>query len=535
MAQADNARRQNAWGAAARLYALGAKALPQHAGIRHNQALCALGLNDYERAIALAGEALALNPALWQSEIVRAKAYIAASQKEAALGALQTLHRRYPENPAVRLELASLLLHELGDAHAARDMVAPLLADPENRRDALLSTLVSLLYDRDEQECSAPEVNEGFKEFSRQYLEAGNGATVSQGNSTRRRRSPRVGLISPQFRVSPVYYLAYGALKELACSTQLVFIHRGSVSDWATDQLRKLASEWVEAASQTPEQLQETLRRLDLDVLFDLGGWMDASALRALSTKPVPRQYKWIGGQSVTTGLKCFDGWVSDRYQTPPSFQKYYTEPLILLDGGYVTYTPPTYLPSLSLPDRDRVSLGIIANPAKVSRSFLEDLNDHLSRWYRTTGQGVTLCFIDKRYRHPQLQARVITALPSAEGVDTELRFISPATHLEYLTAVAQQHAVLDTYPYTGGLTTLEALFMGVPCKTSAVGVLFSERHAYAHCKYAGLTVAQTELEGFLPDTRCSELGGRQAFVRRMERRTDHSRLAEQLLNLVKK
>jgi predicted O-linked N-acetylglucosamine transferase (SPINDLY family) len=61
---------------------------------------------------------------------------------------------------------------------------------------------------------------------------------------------------------------------------------------------------------------------------------MDPIGLRAISTKPAARMYKWVGGQSITTGLRAFDGWLSDAEQTPAGFEPWFTEPLLRLPHG---------------------------------------------------------------------------------------------------------------------------------------------------------------------------------------------------------
>ena len=93
------------------------------------------------------------------------------------------------------------------------------------------------------------------------------------------------------------------------------------------------------------------------------------------------------------------------------------------------------------------------------------------------------LRFIDKRYQQPTLQARIRAALQVAQaepGDRLQMEFIVPDSHQAYLAAVGQLTEVLDTFPYTGGLTTMEALSMGVHC-SGKTGTLFCERHTHSH------------------------------------------------------
>ena len=256
---------------------------------------------------------------------------------------------------------------------------------------------------------------------------------------------------------------------------------------------------------------------------------MDPVALSALSAKPAKKLYKWVGGQSVTTGLKSFDGFLTDRYQTPKGSDALYSEPLIRLKSGYVTYTPPPYLPTPQLPASGAtpvpITLGIIANPGKVSRAFLADLAHRHQRWQNNSSSPVNLCFIDYRYQHPDVRQRVQAAF---EGV--EIKFVSPASHLAYLTAVSALDATIDTWPYSGGLTTIEALAVGVPAYTH-LGELFCERHTHAHCRYAGMDLADFRLDRFNGQPQPGRTG--QTLLKPGSPRTDHARLADELLSLL--
>ena len=65
------------------------------------------------------------------------------------------------------------------------------------------------------------------------------------------------------------------------------------------------------------------------------------------------------------------------------------------------------------------------------------------------------------------------------------LRGASP--HRELLAAYGEVDIALDPFPYSGGLTTLESLWMGVPVVTLG-GDGFAARHSQSHLTNAGLT-----------------------------------------------
>jgi predicted O-linked N-acetylglucosamine transferase (SPINDLY family) len=542
--QADTDRKAMNWHAACTGYQRAQQQQPDSAPIAHNLALCQLALNQIDEAITQCRRALKLNPQLWQSALVLAKALIKRNDKPLALLLLQRLHAQLPQSADIRVELATLSLHLLGNAVLARQLVAPLLDSPQHGRDAQITTLVTQLYDRDSG-TTAGQVNQAFLDFGAQQLPLADAvhtqvksivqasanaaaATVTTTPATGKKRL-RVGLMSPQFFASPVYFFGFGALQHLGLAVDLVIFNRGSKRDWASDAFRRIAADWLDVAPLGAEQLAKEIARHNLDALIDLGGWMDPVALSALSTKPAKKLYKWVGGQSVTTGLKSFDGFLTDRYQTPKGSDALYSEPLIRLKAGYVTYTPPPYMPAPQLPVSGdtpaATTLGIIANPGKVSRAFLADLAQRHQCWQNNSNNAVNLCFIDYRYQHQEVRQRVQAAFDG-----TEIQFVSPASHLAYLTAVSALDATIDTWPYSGGLTTIEALAVGVPSYTH-IGELFCERHTHAHCRYAGMDLADFRLDRFNGQPNPGRTG--QTLLKPGTPRTNHARLADELLSLL--
>jgi predicted O-linked N-acetylglucosamine transferase (SPINDLY family) len=531
LTQADACRRANRWQEALAHYLYAEPYLPGHAAIKHNLAVCHLGLGDAQQSLSYCNAALRLNKALWQSEIIKAKALSKVGSHDQALALLLSLLQRYPNNGEVRLELASLALHELGDAALARRLVQGFINDPTHGRDATLTTLMSQLYDRDS---TAEDLTRELCAFADEHLVLPDQPVISTKSKASSRM--RIGLISPLFSCSPVYFFCIGALRLLTGEVDLVILSRRTQHDGAMQEFQAIAHEWFDVAGMESEALASFIRAQGLDVLIDMGGWTDPAAMRALSSKPAKRMYKWVGGQSATSGIRAFDGMLSDEYQTPRSLQHLYTEPLILLDSGYVTYTAPGYMPEPVMPRDGQMRLGVISNPAKLSRGFLQYLQEKIEETARTASTPLGLRFIDKRYRHPQLTGRISAALQDLRrdgAVDIE--FIVPKSHRSYLEEVAQLTAVIDTFPYSGGLTSIEALSLGVPCFTRS-GMLFSERHTLSHCKYAGMELEQIELDGW---PREGVLNGgkkkrgtvqRHSLLRAHSARLDHAGLAASLL-----
>lgn len=458
LVSAQRAMAEGRWLASAHLFGQAAQSNPSRAGVWHNLGLSLLALGKAQPALAACERAYALSPALWQSRLVQGKAHKLLGQFLAADVCFADVMQADPTNGSARLARADLAMNTFGLPLQAVAWVQPLLASPEHGEDAELTTLMASLYDRDD---SAEVLNTRIIRFSRRVLrlDAGQVLAGQPTHASPPRQRPRVGLLSPLFCVSPVYFLTMAGWQRVAKGSDIVVFNRGHQADWATEIFKGLASEWHNVQEMNAVRLAQAMHAADLDVLYDLGGWMDPVGLKALSVKPAKQMFKWVGGQSVTTGLDTFDGWVGDEGQSPRHLQHLYTEPLVNIDGGYATYTPPDYLPRQTKRKRD-VPV-VFSNPAKVSRAFLAELQAMPGK----------KCFVHRQFQYPQTRARIEDALGAAH-----VEFVLPANHKEALEVLGQHKVMLDTFPYSSGLTAREAQAMGVRVQAK-VGKLFCERH----------------------------------------------------------
>lgn len=278
---------------------------------------------------------------------------------------------------------------------------------------------------------------------------------------------------------SPVGFLTLGAIEVLAHQADLVMFDRGGKPDWAHARFRATAVNWIACQGADVARLQELFVSARLDALVDLGGWMDLDVLRALAGRPVERQFKWVGGQSLTTGLSCFDGFWADERQVPHHSRRLYSEPVGWLSRGYVTYVSPPYRDLSSAaahpPAPGSVTAGayaLVSNPAKIGprmRARLDELKPQ------------KLYLVDGRWRHGHARRAVARWLGPWSSC---AEFISPDHHPHYLDVLSQLDAtVIDTEPYSMGLTAIELRLLGKRVLTHPRGApgTMSEFHCGAH------------------------------------------------------
>jgi hypothetical protein len=454
---------------------------PQDPHVRLDLAAACLACGTPDQALEHANAA-AQRTAGWRLQLVLATAQQQLQQADEAarhLGLALTEPSLPDAQRANTLQQqAGLLLNAFGDASgAALALQAAALVDPALVLEADLASLVADLYLGGR---SAAQITAGFVALAGRLRPPQPPDKPPRASGKRL----RIGLVSQQFCASPVGFLALGALSALARDADLLYFDRGAKLDWAQAAFQATAHRWLRCAALNADQLHQLLVAADLDAVIDLSGWTDPQALCALAGRPVPRQLKWVGGQSSSTGLRCFDGFVADARQVPAAAAKLYTEPVLHAEQGYVTYSAPPYAQTLAAarppapPGRPAEGVfALVANPAKISEATAAAL-----RRLKPT----RLVLIDQRWRHQgtrdAAQKRLGSLLDKAE-------FVTPANHPEYLqTLQALDASFVDTLPYSMGLTAIELRLLGkhIAAAPRSQGALMCERHCVAHLGASG-------------------------------------------------
>jgi predicted O-linked N-acetylglucosamine transferase (SPINDLY family) len=294
----------------------------------------------------------------------------------------------------------------------------------------------------------------------------------------------RVGMISGGFMRHPVGYLTVGAIENIDRNAFDVVLYTDSPrEDDLTGRLRAAADGWVPIFAMSNAAVTERIRQDRIDILIDLNDG-DASRRLVCAYRPAPVQVKWVGGLIDTTGMEVIDYILSDPIETPPGDDRWYVEPVARLPDGYVSYDPPDYAPLVGpLPAlaNGHVTFGCFNNFAKVNDGVV-DLWCALMRRL----DGSRLILQAKPLGDPSLRARLIEAFEQ-RGVRRErVELRGRLANAEVLATYNRIDIALDPFPYSGGLTTCEALWMGVPVVTLP-GPTFAGRHCASHLTNVGL------------------------------------------------
>jgi predicted O-linked N-acetylglucosamine transferase (SPINDLY family) len=261
-----------------------------------------------------------------------------------------------------------------------------------------------------------------------------------------------------------------------------------------------------------------------IDVLVDLNAYSRPERLGVFALRPAPVQVAWFNG-FATSGLDCFDALIGDPHVIPAAEEEFYTEPVVRVPGCYLTFEVAYPVPDAAPPpcvSRGSLTFGCLAPQYKITEQVIETWATILrgSPASRLVLKSVVL-------RSPGDRGFVRDAFGRLGVAPERLELDGPAEHFEFLGKYAAIDVALDTFPYNGGTTTMEALWQGVPVLTFA-GDRWASRISASLVHNAGLSeFVAADLAGYV--ARALELANDPATPARLAelRRTMRDRLRQ--------
>jgi protein O-GlcNAc transferase len=301
----------------------------------------------------------------------------------------------------------------------------------------------------------------------------------------------RLGFMSSDLRAHPVGYFALPLFEhvdprfEVYCYS---FYTGGQV-----DRLQEFFASKSTAYRWEPEinsrQAAQLIADDQLDILIELGGSTHMNRLDVMAYRPAPKQASWLG-YPHSAGLSSIDYLITDPYNTPPRRDLMVEEPLVMPKSwialGRTVFTDAHVITPGLPEDRAGVfTFGTANNPHKYNRELIAIWSRVLnavpdSRFMFIRPEGGTATFREN------LQAAF-----EANGVARD-RIVFSTIRGGHMPFYNQVDVSLDTFPLTGGTTTTESLWMGVPV-VSLIGEAFFERLSGSILANSGLSDLATE------------------------------------------
>lgn len=295
----------------------------------------------------------------------------------------------------------------------------------------------------------------------------------------------RLGFMSSDLRHHPVAYFALPLFDHIDRERFEIYCY--SYYQGEEDQVQRHIASKVTAFRWNPEiggrDAAQMIADDQLDLLFELGGSTYMNKLDVMAWRPAKLQGSWLG-YPHSAGLSTIDYFVCDPYSVPARPELMIEKPLMMPDswialGRMVFSEAHEILPGLPEDRHGRISFGTANNPHKYNRDMFALWAEVMKR-----APGSRFVFIRPEGGTPSFRKNILKEFERA-GVEPD-RIVFETVRGRHMPVYNEVDITLDTLPLTGGTTTTEALWMGVPV-VSLIGPAFFERLSYSILTNSGV------------------------------------------------
>ncbi|HWC64044.1 MAG TPA: hypothetical protein VG501_10510, partial [Rhizomicrobium sp.] len=314
-------------------------------------------------------------------------------------------------------------------------------------------------------------------------------AIASKTPITRRPRGPkrgkvRLGFMSSDLRDHPVAYFALPIFERYDREQYEIFCYSfyPQPPDRVQASIQKSVTGFRHMLQATDREIAQRIHDDGIDILFELGGSTRYNRLDVLAYKAAPLQVSWLG-YPHSAGIESIDHILVDPYINPPDPSLLVEKPFIVPESwvvmGKLGFREIPIEPGIPEDRAGAVTFGTMNNPYKYTPELFR-------LWAEVMHQVPKSRFLFVR---PEAGAatfrRNICGEFTRHGIDAD-RIDFESVRGRHMPHYNRIDIALDTAPHTGGTTTCEALWMGVPT-VSLVGPAFFERLSYSNLSNAGL------------------------------------------------
>ena len=463
---------------------------PSHPFGNYNYGRLAFLRGDLAKAETLLAEALRAKPEFPQALVVRSDVLDALGKPAAAIEALQAALRLQPADAGAWFNLALMLQKSRRPDDAEAALERALEGEPDN--PAALELQMRVLRDQGfAAEALVPlrkvierdATSWAHRSFElmlmsfvdgvaastqfRRHLEFGNDleravpvrfdSGADHGNPKRRLR---VGYLSADYVLHAVTIFLAPVLECHDRSQVEVFCYSfGSKQDSMTERVRASADHWRDVASLSDDELADAIHADGIDVLVDLMGHTGQPRLGVFCQRPAPVQVGWLGYLN-TTGLTRMDYRITDVRSDPPALsQPFHTERLVPMPASqwcYRALVSQDIDPDAPFERNGHLTFGSFNSALKVTPAACR-------LWAQTMLRvpGSRLVIGDVSSEHKR--AAILRDIARFGVAEERVAFVPRVPFDEYLGLYNLVDITFDTFPYGGGTTTFDSLWMGVP------------------------------------------------------------------------
>lgn len=240
---------------------------------------------------------------------------------------------------------------------------------------------------------------------------------------------------------------------------EIVCYSCSSKADATTGEFQGIAERWRDSSQWTDDRLAAEIRADGVDILIDLSGHTRGNRLGVFARKPAPIQvHGW--GHGTGTGLPTIDYLFSDPVAIPFAVRHLFAETVVDLPCFVTLTSLPAGIDRAPTPASSNgfVTFGVFNRISKISDEAAEAWSRIVER---VPGSRLLIkdVALDDQLVRDNLLARFAACRLPAERID----LLGATLRSEHLASFNRVDMCLDPFPQNGGVSTWEALQMGVP------------------------------------------------------------------------
>jgi protein O-GlcNAc transferase len=368
-------------------------------------------------------------------------------------------------------------LFQLGCVERAMEQLRAALNGPEDVRARALENLAIIVPG------SPADGNRSILQTRRAYGERLPGRSARPPRRARGNGPLRIGYVSSFFHrpnwMKPVWALINRHDRQRV----EVYLFSDAPAERVQGYVPDARDRFHDISGQSNEEAAEAIERLGIDLLVDLNSYSAPRRLGLFPLRPAPLQVGWFN-LYATSGLDCLDYLIGDEHVIPTAEECFYTERIVRVPNSYLTFQVDHPAPDVAEAPSLRngqVTIGCLASQYKLTDEVIRTWAEVLGRCPRArllVRNGTLGYAAHEEHLVRRFAARGIAA--------DRLTLEGPAEHHAFLGTYDRIDFALDPFPYSGGTTTMEALWQGVPVITFD-GDRWASRTSVSLLRAAGL------------------------------------------------
>jgi predicted O-linked N-acetylglucosamine transferase (SPINDLY family) len=365
---------------------------------------------------------------------------------------------RIEPNNTIPLNNLAVIHKELGETGPAIQLLRRCVELQPDSKEIRSNLILIMHYDP---ATTDGAIAEQHAEWNRRHVPA----TTLHANPPIPTRKLRIGFVSPDLRDHVVGRALLPSLTRHDRSQFEIFCYAGAHPDAFGQKFREHADGWRETTGWPADLFARRIREDQIDILVDLSLHTSDNRLDVFALKPAPVQVSWLG-YPESSGLSTMDYRLTDAHLEPPTGNQIAAagEKACLLPDCWTCYEPPSGDPAVNdLPSREGrpFTFGSLNNSCKINDQVL-------GAWARIllARPDARLLLLAKQGSHRRRFTEALTKLGVAPAQICFADYLPSTPDLSQGALLARYHEIdlaLDTFPYGGMTTTLDALWMGVP------------------------------------------------------------------------